>query len=65
MSLKLRRLVLEHWQFEISVEKELFNAQFAHRIFHNPSDTCGSDMIEFVRPAALGFYLGIVPSRLI
>ena len=56
---------LEHWQFEISVEKELFNAHLIHRIFHKPSDTRGSDMIEFVPPAALGFYLGIVPSRLI
>jgi len=46
-------------------EKELFNAHLIHRIFHKPSDTRGSDMIEFVPPAALGFYLGIVPSRLI
>jgi hypothetical protein len=39
--------ILEHWQLEISVEKELFNAQFAHMIIHNPSDTRGSDMIAF------------------
>jgi len=57
--------ILEHEQFEIFVEKELFNAQFVHRIFHNPSDTRGSDMIEFVPPAALAFYLGIVSSWLI
>ncbi len=57
--------ILEHWQFEIFVEKELFNAQFAHMIIHNPSDTRGSDVIEFVPPTALGIYLGIVPSGLI
>ncbi len=57
--------ILEHEQFEIFVEKELFNAQFIHMNFHNPPDTRGSDMIDFVPPAALSFKLGIVPSRLI
>ena len=53
-----------HWQFEIPVEKKLLNAQFAHIIIHSPSDTRGSDMIEFLPPAALGIYLEIVLSGL-
>ncbi len=57
--------VLEHEHSQILVEKEYINAQFAHRFFHNPSDTRGSDMIELLSPAALSFKLGIVPSRLI
>ena len=57
--------ILKHWQFEISVEKKLLNAQIAHRIIHNPSDTRGSGMTEFLPPAALGIYLEIVLSGLI